>query len=214
MLFGDDRFTLVADVRPRERDAVDVPLLPLPAATPAVPEDVAPDPDAIVVRPAARDDAPMIASIYNDGIRSRLATFETVPRSPGEVREWFEDPVAARFPFLVASDGGGQMLGWIRGGAYRTRACYAGVTDYSVYVAEAARGRGVGDTLMGAFVEACREAGVWKIVARIFPENAASRALCARHGFREVGVYERHAQLDGAWRDVIIVERLLVENQP
>ncbi|MCU0649177.1 MAG: arsinothricin resistance N-acetyltransferase ArsN1 [Gemmatimonadaceae bacterium] len=211
MLFGNDRFSLVAAVQPSAVAAIDVPLLPL--ASPAVAPEVIPDADAVIVRAAVRTDAPMIASIYNDGIRSRLATFETVPRSPAEVLQWWDDPVATRFPFLVATDGTGQMLGWIRGGTYRSRACYAGITDYSVYVAEAARGRRVGDTLMGAFVEACGEVGVWKIVARIFPENAASRALCARHGFREVGVYERHAQLDGAWRDVIIVERLLPENQ-
>jgi phosphinothricin acetyltransferase len=62
---------------------------------------------------------------------------------------------------------------------------------------------------MAAFLPACEAKGLWKLVSRIFPENAASRALCARHGFREVGVYARHAQLDGVWRDVVIVEHLL-----
>jgi phosphinothricin acetyltransferase len=62
---------------------------------------------------------------------------------------------------------------------------------------------------MRAFIPACADAGLWKLLSRIFPENTASRALCARHGFREVGRYERHALLDGAWRDVVIVERLL-----
>jgi phosphinothricin acetyltransferase len=70
----------------------------------------------------------------------------------------------------------------------------------------------VGDALMHAFVPACAAAGLWKLVSRIFPENAASRALCARHGFREVGTYEKHGKLDGAWRDVVVVERLLPEN--
>ncbi len=62
---------------------------------------------------------------------------------------------------------------------------------------------------MPAFLDALERAGFWKVLSRLFPENAASRALCARHGFREVGVYRRHGKLDGEWRDVLIVERLL-----
>lgn len=78
-----------------------------------------------------------------------------------------------------------------------------------MYVTAHARGRGIGDAVMAAFIPACAAAGHWKVRSHIFPENAASRALCARHGFREVGVYEKHARLDGGWRDVVIVERLL-----
>jgi L-amino acid N-acyltransferase YncA len=69
----------------------------------------------------------------------------------------------------------------------------------------------VGDQLIEAFIPALEQAGFWKVLSRIFPENEASRALCRRHGFREVGVYEKHAQLDGVWRDVVIVERLIGE---
>ena len=65
---------------------------------------------------------------------------------------------------------------------------------------------------MLAFITACEEAGLWKLVSRIFVENAASRALCLRCGFREVGIYEKHGKLDGIWRDVVIVERLLPRN--
>ncbi len=100
-------------------------------------------------------------------------------------------------------------MGWIAASSYRPRACYAGVAEFSVYVRGSCRGHGTGDALMAAFLPACEEAGLWKLVSRIFPENAASLALCKRHGFREVGVYERHAQLEGVWRDVMIVERLL-----
>jgi phosphinothricin acetyltransferase len=78
-----------------------------------------------------------------------------------------------------------------------------------VYVATPARGTGVGDALLSAFLPACQCARLWKVVGRIFVENSASRALCSRHGFREVGIYEKHGQLDGRWRDVLIVERLL-----
>jgi phosphinothricin acetyltransferase len=69
----------------------------------------------------------------------------------------------------------------------------------------------VGDALLREYLPACEAAGFWKVLSRIFPENAASRALCRRHGFREVGTYVRHGRLDGAWRDVVIVERLLGE---
>ena len=166
------------------------------------------------VRPATAADLAAAAAIYNAGIRGRGATFETVERTPDDLRPWLVGP----HPFLAAVDdreddalADATVLGWAHASAYRPRACYAGIAEFSVYVAPRARGRRVGDALMAAFVPACAAAGFWKLVARLFPENAASRALCARHGFREVGTYERHAQLDGVWRDVLIVERLLPE---
>jgi L-amino acid N-acyltransferase YncA len=112
---------------------------------------------------------------------------------------------------LVAEAEGG-VMGWVAASAYRPRECYAGIAEFSVYVAAEARGRRIGDALMAAFLPACENAGVWKVLSRIFPENTASLALCARHGFRRVGVYERHGRLDGEWRDVVIVERLLEAN--
>lgn len=157
------------------------------------------------VRPAAPADAPAITAIYNEGIRGRGATFETRERAPDEVLAWLGDP---RHPVLVA-EAEGAVVGWAAASTYRARECYAGIVEFSVYVAGSARGRRVGDALLAAFLPACEAAGAWKVLSRIFPENAASRALCARHGFREVGTYRRHGKLDGAWRDVVIVERLL-----
>lgn len=162
---------------------------------------------SIQVRPASRDDAAAIARIYNEGIRGRGATFETRERSTDDIRAWFDD---SRFPLLVAIEHG-DVVGWAAASAYRARACYAGIAEYSIYVATSHHGRGVGRVLMPAFLEALRAAGFWKVLSRLFPENAASRALCARFGFREVGVYEKHAQLDGVWKDVVIVERWLGE---
>jgi L-amino acid N-acyltransferase YncA len=157
------------------------------------------------VRPAARDDAEAITRIYNEGIRGRGATFETRERTPDEVHAWFDDP---RFPILVAVQDG-EVVGWAAASSYRARACYAGIAEYSIYVASSHHGQGIGNLLMPAFLEALAQAGFWKVLSRLFPENVASRALCARHGFREVGTYARHGQLDGVWRDVIIVERVL-----
>ena len=159
----------------------------------------------ITVRPATPDDAEAITRIYNEGIRGRGATFETRERTPAAVLKWFDDP---RFPILVAVDGG-VVVGWAAASAYRARECYSGIAEYSIYVASQPSRAGIGNRLMPAFLARAQQAGFWKVLSRLFPENAASRALCARHGFREVGVYRRHAKLDGVWRDVLIVERLL-----
>lgn len=161
--------------------------------------------EPVTVRSATVDDAAAIARIYNEGIRGRGATFETRERSADDIRAWFAEP---RFPVLVAIHDG-EVAGFAAASAYRTRACYAGVAEYSIYVATSHHGRGVGSALMPVFLDALAAAGFWKVLSRLFPENTASRALCARFGFREVGVYERHAQLDGVWRDVVIVERRL-----
>lgn len=159
------------------------------------------------VRPARRADAPAIAEIYNAGIRARAATFETRVRTTADVEGWFANE---RFPILVA-EVHGDVVGWIAASSYRPRECYSGIAEFSVYVAPAAQGLRVGDALMREFLASLEAGGFWKVLSRIFPENAASRALCRRHGFREVGIYERHAKLDGIWRDVLIVERLLGE---
>jgi L-amino acid N-acyltransferase YncA len=184
--------------RPAGRDAARRLPRPRPPLTDTLP---------ISIRPATPADLPAVAAIYNEGIRGRAATFETRERTPDDVRAWLGDP---RHPVLVA-ESGGAVLGWVAASAYRPRECYAGIAEFSVYVAGSARGRRVGDALMQAFLPACEAAGVWKVLSRIFPENEAFRRLCARHGFREVGTYRRHAKLDGTWRDVVIVERLLGE---
>jgi L-amino acid N-acyltransferase YncA len=157
-----------------------------------------------MIRPAHPDDATQIAEIYNHGIADRIATFETEPRQPDDLLGWFSD----KYPFLVFVQAG-VVLGFVRASSYRERQCYAGIAEYSVYVSRTARGQGVGDALMAAFLPALQQAGFWKVLSRIFPENTASLALCQKHGFKQVGVYEKHAQLDGVWRDVVIVEKVL-----
>jgi phosphinothricin acetyltransferase len=155
-------------------------------------------------RPATPDDAPRIAAIYNQGIADRVATFETRPRTAEEVAAWFDGV----HPIVVVEDGG-EVLAWAGTSTYRPRECYAGIAEFSVYVDRAVRGRGAGRAAMAALLAAAEAAGFWKLISRVFPENEASRALLRAAGFREVGTYEKHARLDGVWRDVIIVERLL-----
>ena len=155
-------------------------------------------------RPATPADAAAIALIYNEGIEDRIATFETRPRTSEDVAGWF----GGAHPIVVV-EGEGRVLGFASTSSYRPRDCYAGIAEFSVYVARGSRGRGVGRVALEGLIEASRRAGLHKLVSRIFPENVASRALCRALGFREVGVYEKHGQLDGAWRDCVIVERLL-----
>jgi phosphinothricin acetyltransferase len=162
---------------------------------------------SLTARPAELRDAPAIAEIYNQGIEDRVATFETEPRTTEMVEELLGARVG-RYPAVVV-EGGSRVLGFAWVSEYRPRDAYAGVAEFSVYVARGARGQGVGRTAMEALITEAEHRGFSKLVSRIFPENVASRRLCAALGFREVGVYRRHGQLDGRWMDCVIVERLL-----
>jgi L-amino acid N-acyltransferase YncA len=161
-------------------------------------------------RPAAvPGDAAAIARIYSQGIADRVATFETEPRSAADVRSLLEARLATHPAVVVELGGEVVAFAWV--GPYSDRPCYAGIGEFSVYVARECRGTGAGGVALGALLDACERAGFWKVVSKVFPENAASRRLCARHGFTEIGLHRRHARLDGEWRDVVIVERLLGE---
>lgn len=155
-------------------------------------------------RLATPSDAATIAAIYNQGMEDRIATFETCPRSAADVGKWFDGV----HPIVVVEENG-EITAFAATSPYRPRECYAGVKEFSVYVARQARGHGLGKLAMEALIAESAKAGFWKLVSRVFVENHASRALLRRVGFREVGIYERHGQLDGVWRDVVIVERLL-----
>jgi phosphinothricin acetyltransferase len=159
------------------------------------------------VRRATPADAAAIAVIYNHGIEDRIATFETRPRSAEDVCDWFDGV----HPVVVVEEHG-QVVAFASTSTYRARECYAGIAEFSVYVAREARGRGAGRLAMQALIEAAEAAGFWKLVSRVFTENVASLKLLRALGFRDVGVYEKHAQLDGVWRDVVIVERMLPSN--
>lgn len=150
------------------------------------------------LRPA---DWPEVARIYADGIATGNATFET------EVPSW-EDWDAAHLDghrFVAERDGG--VVGWIALAPVSGRECYAGVAEISVYVAEEARGTGVGSALLAAVVESAERDGLWTLQTSVFPENEPSLALLRRFGFRTVGIRERIGQLHGVWRDTVLVER-------
>lgn len=160
-----------------------------------------------MARAASLDDAERIAQIYNEGIEDRVGTFETRPRSAADVQAWFD----GRHPVVVVEDAGA-VIAFASTSRYRTRECYAGIAEFSVYVARHGRGRGAGTVAMNALIDAARAAGFWKLLSRIFIENTASRTLMRSAGFREVGIYEKHGMLDGVWKDVVIVERLIPEH--
>ncbi len=142
-----------------------------------------------------------VAEIYGEGIATGNATFET------EVPAWASWD-AAHLPDLrlVALDGG-TVVGWAAMSPVSGRCVYRGVAESSVYVAAAARGRGVARALMEELIRRSEAAGIWTIQTGIFPENAASLALHERVGFRVVGVRERLGEHLGRWRDVVFLER-------
>ena len=161
----------------------------------------------IRTRAATRDDAPAIAHIYNQGIEDRISTYETEPRSVEDIQAWFDDV----HPIVVAEDEDG-VIAFASTSTYRPRPCYAGIAEFSIYVARERRGSGIGRVTLEALLQDAEKAGFWKLVSRVFVENTASRALLRSLGFREVGIYEKHAKYEGVWTDVVIVERLLPAN--
>ena len=169
-----------------------------------------PNVDGVQIRTAIADDAAAIAEIYNQGIEDRVATYETSRRSAEDQQAWLQS-IAGRYPAVVAQIDG-EIIGWAGAGPYRDRECYRGIGEFSMYVHRDWRRRGVGDLLLAGLISEAERLGLWKLLSRIFPFNEASRALCCKHGFREVGTYEKHARLDGRWLDVVIVERLIPAN--
>ncbi|HEX4595912.1 MAG TPA: arsinothricin resistance N-acetyltransferase ArsN1 family A, partial [Bryobacteraceae bacterium] len=126
------------------------------------------------------------------------------PRSADDIRKWFD----GIHPIIVVEDDR-QVVAFASTSQYRPRECYAGIAETSVYVARAYRRKGAGRIALEALIQAAQQAGFWKLLSRVFPENVASRGLIRELGFREVGTYERHGKLEGQWRDVVIVERLI-----
>ena len=159
---------------------------------------------ALTVRAATPGDAAAVATIYNEGIADRVATFETRERDAEEVRAWLDDAL----PFVVAARGG-EVVGFARVAPYSDRCVYAGVGEHAVYVARAARGNGVGRRLLDEVSLTAEAAGLHKLTSRIFADNASSVAAHRAAGFDVVGVQRRHGRLDGAWKDCVLVERLL-----
>ena len=155
----------------------------------------------MVILPMQPADWPAVSAIYAEGIASGNATFET------DVPSWEKwDSSHVPSPRLVARDDSG-ILGWAALSRVSARPVYAGVGEVSIYIADRARGRGVGTALMKELIAQSEAAGFWTLQASVFPENEASVRLHERHGFRIVGRRERIAQQGGRWRDTVLLER-------
>ncbi|MEV4077540.1 GNAT family N-acetyltransferase [Nonomuraea fuscirosea] len=155
------------------------------------------------IRPMRETDAEQVLAIYQAGLDTGQASFETA------VPSW-EGFTAARLDHLryVAVDTEtGQLVGWVAASRVSPRPVYAGVIEHSIYVHPGCQSHGIGRALLEAFVAAAEDAGVWTIQSGVFPENAASLALHQALGFRKVGVRECVGRHHGVWRDVVLIER-------
>ncbi len=155
----------------------------------------------VSIGPLRPGDWEEVRRIFDEGIASRDATFESEPPSR---EEWDAGHLAQ--PRLGARQAG-KLVGWAVLSSFSTRACYAGVAEVSIYVAESARGSGIGKSLLTELVRRSEAAGIWTLQAGIFPENAASLALHERCGFRVVGVRRGLGRKGGLFRDVVLLER-------
>ena len=149
----------------------------------------------------SRADWPAVKAVYEEGIATGNATFET--QAP-DWEEWDRRHLPAARLVAQVED---KVVGWAALSPVSSRCVYAGAVEVSVYVAELARGVGIGTGLMTMLIRESEGAGIWTLQAGIFPENEASVRLHLRMGFREVGYRERLGQLNGAWRDVLLFER-------
>jgi arsenite methyltransferase len=160
-------------------------------------------PAGIIIRPMTSADAAQVLAIYQAGLDGGEASFET--RAP--TWEMFDASHLPSHRHVAVAGAGGAVLGWAAVSPVSDRCAYQGVVEHSVYVAPAARGRGVGAALLGALIRSTEAAGIWTIQSGIFPENTASLRLHERAGFRVVGTRTRLGRHHGRWRDVVLLER-------
>jgi L-amino acid N-acyltransferase YncA len=164
-------------------------------------------PAPLLIRPATADDAGAIGAIYDEAAASGVATFATGPHPASERRVWLAAR-AERAP-VWCGQAGSEVVAWSAIAPFSHRPWYAGVAEYTVYVAAARHGQGIGGRMLDALIEEAPGYAYWKLVGMILPENAAGLALARRAGFRVVGTHLAHARREGRWRDVTIVERHL-----
>jgi phosphinothricin acetyltransferase len=142
-----------------------------------------------------------VRQIYLEGIATGLATFET---DAPDWETWHSEHLAC---CRLVAGLNGQVVGWAALSPVSGRCVYAGVAEVSVYVAKSVRSQGVGKVLLQQLILESEQAGIWTLEAGIFLENKASIALHKSCGFRQVGYRERLGELNGQWRDVVLMER-------
>jgi len=155
----------------------------------------------MTIEPMTAADWPAVRAIYEEGLATGLGSFEVAAPS-------WDDWDAARLPHtrLVVRENG-VVIAWAALSAVSKRACYAGVAELGIYVAAAARGRGVGKQLLQAVIASAEANGIWTLQGSTFPENSASIGVQQSCGFRIVGRREKIGKRDGVWRDTVLLER-------
>lgn len=154
-----------------------------------------------MIREMTADDWSAVRAIYEEGIATGHATFQTAAPS---WEEWDGDHLK---PCRIVAVDGHRVLGWAALTKVSGRCVYSGVAEVSIYVAAAARGHGIGKRLLEALIAASEQNGLWTLQAGIFPENGASLATHERCGFRVVGRREKLGKMHGVWRDILLLER-------
>ncbi len=160
-----------------------------------------------LIRPARPHDAGALGAIYDEGVRSGVATFATGAHDEAERRRWLAAR-SARAP-VFCGEAHGRVVAWSALAPLSHREWYDGVAEYTVYVTSSARGRGLGRQMLDHLLETAPTRGYWKLVGMIMVDNRAALALARTAGFRVVGAHRAHARVAGRWRDVAIVERHL-----
>ena len=159
--------------------------------------------EGLLIRPMLARDASAVLAIYQAGLDTGQASFETV----APAWEAFD---SARLPghrHVAADTVTGEIFGWVAASRVSSRPVYAGVIEHSVYVSPGQHRRGIGAALLAALIASTEAAGIWTIQSGVFPENTASLRLHERAGFRPVGVRERVGRHHGRWRDTVLIER-------
>jgi phosphinothricin acetyltransferase len=156
----------------------------------------------MVLRPLIKADYEAVKRIYEEGIRTQLATFET---TAPDWESW-DDKNLPFCRFVAVLDD--QIVGWVALSPVSKREVYRGVAEVSIYTGAAFRGQGIGNKLMNLLIEQSKKEGIWTLQSNIFIENEASLKLHLRNGFRIVGIRERIGQLNnGEWKDNILLEK-------
>jgi len=153
------------------------------------------------IRAFTQDDFPPIAEIYLQGIKTGQATFETAVPSWEQWNAKYLETCR-----LVAVENG-NVIGFTVLHQISKRECYSGVCEESIYIHEAWRGKGIGKRLLQAIIEKSEQCGIWSLQAGIFKENKVSVKLHVHCGFRIIGYREKIAQLQGLWKDTLLLER-------
>ncbi|MFY0744521.1 N-acetyltransferase family protein [Solibacillus silvestris] len=157
---------------------------------------------AIKIRFVTSEDWLDVKRVYEAGIDTKMATFES--KAPESYNEWFGE-ANPNCSFVATEEN--QILGWCKLSPVSKRNVYKGVGEVSIYIASYAKGKGIGDLLLNHLIVASEKEGYWTLESKIFKENVASLNLHKKNGFRIVGIREKIAQLDGEWKDNLLLER-------